>query len=58
MHKETTEDIRVTVIPFYMGFRQGYISISIKVWNNLKLGLISGRTSKTMCSGGDIASGM
>jgi len=23
VHKETTEDIRVTVIPFYMGFRQG-----------------------------------
>ena len=21
MHKETTEDIRVTVIPFYMGYR-------------------------------------
>ena len=41
-----------------MGFRQGYISISSKVWNNLKLGVISGRTSKTMCSGGDIASGV
>ena len=27
MHKETTEDIRVTVIPFYMGFRQGYVAI-------------------------------
>ena len=26
MHKETTEDIRVTVIPFYMGFRQGYVA--------------------------------
>ena len=27
VHKETTEDIRVTVIPFYMGFRQGYVAI-------------------------------
>ena len=23
VHKETTENIRVTVIPFYMGYRQG-----------------------------------
>jgi len=26
VHKETTEDIRVTVIPFYMGYRESQTS--------------------------------
>ena len=32
VHKETTENIRVTVIPFYMGFRQGWIVVVWILW--------------------------
>ena len=32
VHKETTENIRVTVIPFYMGFRQGFEETMMYVW--------------------------
>ena len=36
VHKETTENIRVTVIPFYMGYRQGleHNHCILKVWAN------------------------
>lgn len=54
VHKETTENIRVTVIPFYMGFRQGFEDTMMYMWLNM---FFSGRTSRTMCSGGGTASG-
>jgi len=58
VHKETTEDIRVTVIPFYMGFRQGWVLL-IRILGQLRIisKSNSGRTSRTTCSGGDTASG-
>ena len=35
VHKETTENIRVTVIPFYMGFRQGFEETMVYMWLNM-----------------------
>ena len=54
VHKETTENIRVTVIPFYMGFRQGLV-ISLCSTSHWTLQLAE-RTSRTMSTGGATAS--
>ena len=61
VHKETTENIRVTVIPFYMGFRhvQGLVNTSFtsKVGQHPDPISIPERTSRTTSTGGGTASG-
>ena len=61
VHKETTENIRVTVIPFYMGFRhvQGLVKFSFRsiVGQHSDLISLPERTSRTTCTGGGIVSG-
>ena len=55
VHKETTENIRVTVIPFYMGYRFWWTLAFL--YSSEKTGFFSGRTSRTTSTGGDTASG-